>query len=102
MNPRNDLFLSPNGTVADQRLTVDNTVGGVQFAAFDEATTHVFWSCETAQVRVTFDGSAPTTTNGHVIEPGAYGVWSKAMAQAAKWIRTGANSATVHASEMAV
>lgn len=29
--------LSPNGTQADQALTVDATVGGVQFAAFDAA-----------------------------------------------------------------
>ena len=56
--------LIPNATEADQELTVADTAGGVQFAAFHASTTHVFWTLETGQVRVTFDGSAPTTTNG--------------------------------------
>jgi hypothetical protein len=49
---------------------------------------------------VTFDNSAPTTTNGHIINPGDSGVWAKALATAAKFIRTGASSATIHASQM--
>ena len=91
--------LTPNGTKADQRLTVDDTVGGVQFSAFDAATTHVFWTLETAQVRVTFDGSAPTTTNGHILNAGDSGVWNATLAAAAKFIRTG-STATIHASQM--
>ena len=92
--------LIPNGTQADEALTVDATVGGVQFAAFHADTTHVFWSCETAQCRVTFDGSAPTTTNGHVIETGDSGIWPKALAVAAKLIRTGGTSAVISASQL--
>ena len=92
--------LQPNGTQADQALTVDATVGGVQFAAFHADTTHVFWTCETAQCRVTFDGTAPTATNGHVIDPGDSGTWRKELAVAAKWIRTGATSAAIAASQL--
>lgn len=94
------LMLEPNGTQADQRLTVDATLGGVQFAAFQAGTTHVFWSCEDAQCRVTFDGSAPLATNGHIINPLDSGVWSAALAAAARFIRTGGTSAIIHASQM--
>jgi hypothetical protein len=79
---------------------VDATAGGVQLAALHADTTHVFWSNETAPCRVTFDGSGPTTTNGHLINIGDSGVWSKAMAAAAKFIRTGAVSAVVSASQL--
>ena len=89
----------PNGTAADQRLTVDDTTGGVQFAAFDAATTLVFWSVEDAECRVTFDGSAPTASNGHILNTNSYGWWATETAAAAKFIRTGASSATIHASQ---
>jgi hypothetical protein len=92
--------VQPNGTQADQRLTVDDTVGGVQLSAFHTDTVYVFWSCETAECRVTFDGSAPTTTNGHIVSPGDSGTWSKALATAAKWIKTGMTSAVIHASQL--
>jgi len=92
--------LVPNATEADQALTVDATAAGVQLAALHANTTHVFWSLETASVRVTFDASTPTTTNGHLLQPGDSGVWSKALAAAAKFIRTGATSGVVSASQM--
>lgn len=91
---------APNGAQADQALTVDATAGGVQFAAFHADTTQVFWDCQDAPCRVTFDGSAPTTTNGHLIQPGDSGIWTKALAAAAKFIRTGATSGLIHASQL--
>ena len=91
---------APNGTQADQTLTVDDTAGGVQFAALHADTTQVFWDCQAAPVRVTFDGSAPTSSNGHLIQPGDSGVWSKALAAAAKFIRAGATSAVIQASQL--
>jgi len=94
--------VKPNGTRADEQLTVDDTGGGVQFAAFHEATTHVFWSSETAECRVTFDGSVPTTVNGHVIPAGSSSIWSVALAEAAKFVRTGGASAVIHVSQMVV
>jgi len=95
-----EILMAPNATQADQCLTVDAAAGGVQFSAFHADTLYVFWTCETAQVRVTFDASAPTTTNGHVVNVGDSGVWSKALATAAKWIRTGDTSAVIHASQL--
>jgi len=94
--------LVPNATESDQALTVDATAGGVQFAAFHADTTHVFWTSETAECRVTFDNSAPTTTNGHAVPAGSNGTWTKALAAAAKFIRTGATSAVISASQLKV
>lgn len=92
--------LRPNGAQPDQRLTVDATVDGVQFAAFHADTSHVFWSVESAECRVTFDGSAPSAANGHLLSPGERGVWSKPLASAARFIRAGSTSAVIHASQM--
>jgi len=107
MNITNTLYLKPavvNGTpVTDQRLTVDATAGGLQFAtAFNAATTCVLVDVQTAGVYVTFDNSAPTTTNGHYLAAGTSYTWSKATATAAKFIREASTSAAVHASEFQV
>ena len=98
--PHNLVPNSVAATAPDEALTVDATGGGVQLAALHADTTHVFWSSEAAPCRVTFDGSAPTSTNGHLVNIGDSGVWSKALATAAKFIRTGAVSAVVTASQM--
>lgn len=91
--------LQPNSTQADQALTVDATVGGVQFSAFHADTTHVRIQIQTADVRVTFDSSAPTSTNGELLSVGYTDIWRKETAAAAKFIRTGATSATAFASQ---
>ena len=90
----------PNGTEADQRLTVDATVGGVALAAFDPDTTHVLVDFQTDSAMVTLDGSAPTTTNGHQYDVGEREVWPVALATAAKFIRLTSTSAAVHASQL--
>jgi hypothetical protein len=90
--------LAPNGSQPDQRLTVDDTVR--QFTAFDAETSAVYWTSEDAPCRVTFDGSDPTTTNGHIIPAGASGTWSVALAAAARFIRNTGTSAIIHASQL--
>ena len=99
----NNIFPKPSwyrsAAVADQRLTVDNTVGGVQFATFNDTSTMIVLDVQDADVMVTFDGSAPTTTNGHRLYSGSHYTWSVAAAQQAKFIRQGASNAAVHASE---
>lgn len=84
----------PNGT--DQRLTVDNTSGGVQLTNYSDSVTHAFLTVEDAQCRFTLDASAPTTTNGHVLEAGDVCVWPISWLRAAKFIRTGSTSAVLH------
>jgi hypothetical protein len=94
-NPTN-IYPIPNGT--DQRLTVDNTVGGLQFSAFPSGTKEVMFDIQGADVMVTVDGSAPTTTNGHRLYDGKNYTWDVRMASAAKFIRQAAVSADIHAS----
>lgn len=84
----------------DQGLTIDNTAGGVQFAAFPDGTTHVLITWDTAEVRCTLDDSAPTTTNGHSIPADSADIWPVNMAEAAKFIRTGASSGYAHATPL--
>lgn len=84
----------------DQAKTVDATAGGVQLAAFPDNTTHVLISLETAEIRYTLDGSAPTATNGHILAAGEERVWPAAMASAAKFIRTGAVSGVLSVSHL--
>lgn len=99
----NNIFPKPawyrSQPVADQRLTVDATSGGVQFAAFNETSTMIVLDVQDADVMVTFDGSAPTSTNGHRLYSGSHYTWSVAAAAQAKFIRQGASDAAIHASE---
>jgi hypothetical protein len=93
------LFCPTQGE-SDARLTVDATTGGVQFAVWGMQVTHIFYTVETAQCRFTVDGSAPTATNGHVLEAGDNGIWPHAWFAGAKFIRTGGTSAVIHASPL--
>jgi len=92
--------LVPNGTGNDQALTVADTAGGVSFAAFPADTTHVLITNDTAEIRYTIDGSAPTTTNGHILAIAEERVWHVLMAAAMKAIRTGGTSGYLHASPL--
>jgi hypothetical protein len=99
----NNIFPKPaiyrGSAVTDQRLTVDGTVGGVQLSAFSDTTNMVVLDVQDADVMCTFDGSAPTSTNGHRLYSGSHYTWSTAAASAAKFIRQGATSAAIQASE---
>lgn len=83
-------------TGTDQRLTVDDTVGGVQLAALPAAATHALWDVQDAAIMVTFDGSAPTSTNGHELLPNDSYTWSKQLAEGAKFIRKGGTNGIFH------
>jgi hypothetical protein len=87
-----------NSAATDQRLTVSNAV--VQLSVLNAFTTQIFWTSEDAEIRVTFDGSNPTTTNGHIIAIGSSGIWSATLAGQAKFIRTGSTDGAIHATEM--
>lgn len=101
--PLNNLFfpkpaMSAGSAVADQRLTV--STDAVQFAtAFNTSTDIVVLDIQAADVMVTFDGSTPTSSNGHQLVAGEKYSWSRAAATAAKFIRQGASDGTIHASE---
>ena len=99
----NNIFPKPawyrGSAVSDQRLTVDATVGGVQFSKFSDTSNMIVLDVQDADVMCTFDGSAPTSTNGHRLYSGSHYTWSTATASAAKFIRQGSTSAAIQASE---
>lgn len=103
-----NLYPIPSGSANDHRLTVDATVGGVQFsdsgkddntAAFDSLTKYIAMDVQDADVFMTFDGSAPTTSNGHKLFAGRSYTFSKEAAVKAKFIQAGGTSAKIHASQ---
>jgi len=76
-----------NAAGADQTLTVDDTVGGVQLAALDAATTHVLMTLGGGEIRFTLDGTAPLASSGHRMFPHDALPLVKSVAAAAKFIR---------------
>jgi len=99
-----NLFPVPASGVADEALSVDGTAGGVQLTAsgWDNANTkYVQWQCQTDQIRFTLDGSAPTSTNGFLLEAGQAGTWDLATAKAAKFIRV-TNTAVFFAQPLSI
>lgn len=104
----NPLYTRPakdntNTPIADQRLTVDATAGGVQFTPYTQnAVQTVELDIQTAAVMCTFDNSAPTTTNGHQLNPGEKMTWSVARFNAAKFIRLTATSGVIQASPSSI
>jgi hypothetical protein len=104
----NNIYTKPaydnaNAAIADQRLTVDATVGGLQFTPYTQTSVAlVDLDVQDADVMVTFDGSAPTSTNGHRLYVGSSYTWAVARFNAAKLIRQGATSAAIQASASGV
>jgi hypothetical protein len=93
-----NLYPKPTVGVTDQTLTVSSSA--VQFGtAFNKLTRYIVFDVQVADVRVTYDGSDPTTSNGHILFAGRSYTWSKQAAEAAKFIQDGSTDATIHASE---
>lgn len=92
----------PNGTsatAADQRLTVSSSV--VTLSSFASNTQFVVWDVQGADIMVTFDGSDPTSSNGHRLYVGDRDTWHVDTARKARFIRATASDGTLHASQFA-
>jgi len=89
-----------NTAGADQIVTVGAT--HVHLGALHANTTHVLISVEDAEIRYRTDGTDPTSTVGHRLEPRNSVVWVKARAARASFIRgyTGLKDATLHVSQL--
>lgn len=89
---------------AFEQVTVANTAIGLTSATISQGGGHkqvVAASCriETAEVRYRFDGTAPTSTVGALLEPGDTIVLTDAVAmKQLQFIRTGSTSATASCS----
>ena len=67
-------------------LSVGGTATNFIVAALNVNTSHVYWTLEGADVRLTIDGSTPTTSVGHIFKDGNSGFWSAGWAKNAKVI----------------
>lgn len=105
----NPLYLKPSfkmvsGTstaVSGQQLVVTSTATST-FTTFDPVTSAVgvdFSGATGAAVYCTFDGQTPSSTKGHQLVAGEKYTWSKAAAQAAKFVATSTANVTIWASE---
>ena len=81
---------------AYESVTVDNTAGGKPLTKYGR-NQYALISVETAQIRFTVDGTAPTTTVGHVLNAGdILELDSLEDMKSFRAIRTGATSAVIH------
>lgn len=93
----------------EENITVDNTVGGVAFTAsivspsgmpYRAQSVNVKVNCASTSpcsIRMTLDGTAPTTTVGFLLnEADIITIFNYTNINKARFIRTGANSATLN------
>ncbi len=89
----------PAPGVGDRTLAVTGTASDFIVAALDADTSHVYWSLDGCDMRVTIDGGAPTAGAGHIFKDGNSGIWSRSWAIAAKVIAV-SGSGTITISEL--
>ena len=97
-NPAN-VQVTGSNAAAHESKTVDNTVGGVALTGGTYGTNiYALITAETAQMRFTVDGTAPTTAIGHLLNPGdTLELDSLADITAFRAIRTGSVSGVIKA-----
>jgi len=89
----------PAPGVGDRTLAVTGTASNFIVAALDADTSHVYWSLDGCDMRVTIDGGTPTAGAGHIFKDGNSGIWSRSWAIAAKVIAV-SGSGTITISEL--
>ena len=83
-----NLYPVPNEFGPGQALDVDGTI--LSFANnFDPKTTCCYITTDGADLYVTFDGSDPSSTNGHYLKSPYVAWWSKEATRVAKMIAHG-------------
>lgn len=97
-----NLYPVPTPGETDQRLAVSNTAVNFASTFYNENTKFVFIDVQGADIMVTFDGSTPTASNGHLLKDGYNDFWSARRADAAKMIRAATTDAAVQASPFTV
>jgi hypothetical protein len=91
-----NLYPIPNGET-DERLAVSSSVVSLTGAWTSSKTKYVLVDIQGADVMVTFDGSDPSSTNGHLFKKLADPFfWHRDTARVAKFIRSASTDASVH------
>jgi|TARA_X000001388_G_scaffold2259_1_gene1806 hypothetical protein len=95
-----DRQVTCSGTSGDFSGTGGTTVtGGDNSAAFNSLTKYVVLDVQVADARVTYDGTAPTASKGHILYSGRSYTWSKQAATAALVINDGSSNSVIQISE---
>lgn len=89
--------LAPNGLDTQTTVSTSVVVPATICGTPDDETTHYLIGVQTNPVMVTFDGTDPTSSYGHLYPAGYQEFWTKQMAIRARWIRQGAADAVVMA-----
>lgn len=97
-----NLYPSPTGQT-DERLAVSTSVVSLSNVWSSDKTKYLLIDIQGDDVMVTFDGSAPSASNGHLFKKlSAPFFWNKSTALAAKFIRSGIVDAAVQATPFTV
>ncbi len=92
-----NLYPVPSGET-DERLTVSSSAVSLTGAWTASKTKYVLIDIQGADVMVTFDGSTPTASNGHLFKSTLTPFfWHRDTARVAKFIRSASTDASVHA-----
>lgn len=96
--------LVPLAGSTDGRATISTSiVEAATILTTNADCTHVLLDVQAQPVMVTFDGSAPTSTNGHQLLAGYNNYdapWPRQLFAAARFIRQGASDAVIQVSEL--
>ena len=90
----------PQASAAHTQRTISNSAVAVLAHTLQPGTTHAIVQFNNADVRVTFDGSSPTTSKGFLFVNGSTAYWTKEMLSAAKGIRTGSTDVVAEIQEL--
>jgi hypothetical protein len=85
---------------AHTQRTISNSSVNVLNHTLQAGTTHAIVQFNGADVRVTFDGSAPTTSKGFLFVNGSTAYWTRQMLSAAKGIRTASTDVVAEIQEL--
>lgn len=89
----------PQSGTSHTQTTVSSSVV-TPFSSLADDTKHVMIQVLGATIRVTFDGSSPTSTKGFEYIAGSTAYWTRQMAGAAKAIRSGGTDATIESQQL--
>ena len=97
-----NLYPKPTDGTTMERLQVTaatSETGNSFQTSYNSITKYIVLDIQDADVRVTYDGVAPTSSVGHILFAGRSYTWAVETARVAKFIRDGGTSAKIHASE---
>lgn len=97
----NFIYPKPASGLVDERLTVSSSavpLSSIATWGANGVCRMVVLDIQGQDAMVTFDGSTPTSTNGHRLYAGQNYTWGYDTAKAAQFIRQGSSDSTIHAS----